>query len=109
MCSLHRNKYTHFNWLRPLWEGHQEIVKRSGRDGLMWVIIHKCMETTQGISLYSYLYLKLEKNTVFLIIFYVFSSTKSENKRAEQVLPIGGVCVLGGGCGSSPNKVHTCK
>jgi hypothetical protein len=39
-----------------------------------------------GISLYSYLYLKLEKRYVFLIIPYVFSSTKLE-KRAEQVLP----------------------
>jgi hypothetical protein len=40
-----------------------------------------------GISLYSYLYLKLTKMYVFLIIAYVFSSTKSENKRVEQVLP----------------------
>jgi hypothetical protein len=30
------------------------------------------------------------KNAVFLIVSYVFSSTKSENKRAEQVLPRGG-------------------
>jgi hypothetical protein len=28
----------------------QEIVKRSGRDEPMWVVIHKCMETTLGIS-----------------------------------------------------------
>jgi hypothetical protein len=27
------------------------------------------------------------KNTVFLIVSYVFSSTKLENKRVEQVLP----------------------
>jgi hypothetical protein len=45
------------------------------------------METTQGISLYSYLYLKVAKMSCFLIIFYVFSSTKSENKRVEQVQP----------------------
>jgi hypothetical protein len=37
------------------------IAKRSGRDEPMWVAIHKCMEATLGISLYSYLYLKLAK------------------------------------------------
>jgi hypothetical protein len=56
------------------------IMKRSGRDESVWVVIHKCMETTQGISLYNYLYLKVQKCHVFLIIFYVFPSTKSENK-----------------------------
>jgi hypothetical protein len=44
------------------------------------------MEATLGISLYSYLYLKLAKCYDFFIIFYAFSSTKLENKRAEQVL-----------------------
>jgi hypothetical protein len=51
----------------------------------MWISIHKYMKTTLGISLYSYLYLKLQKHYVFLIISHVFSSTKSE-KRVEQVL-----------------------
>jgi hypothetical protein len=36
-------------------------VKRSGRDEPMWVAIHMCRETMLGISLYSYLYLKLAK------------------------------------------------
>jgi hypothetical protein len=31
-----------------------------------------------------------QKHHVFLVIFYVFSTTKSEKKRAEQVLPRGG-------------------
>jgi hypothetical protein len=57
----------------------------------MWVARHMCMETMLGLSLCSYLYLKLAKHYVFLIIFYVFSSTKSENKRVEQVLPGSGV------------------
>jgi hypothetical protein len=39
-----------------------------------------------GISLCSYLYLNKQKHYVFLIIAYVYSSTKLEN-RAEQVLP----------------------
>jgi proline dehydrogenase len=60
------------------------------------------METTQGISLYSYFYLKLAKHNVFLIFFYVFSSGKSESKKEEQVLH--GVGGRGG-----PNNVFTCK
>jgi hypothetical protein len=67
-------------WQRPLWEGGKEVLKRSARDELMWVAIHKYMEATLGISLYSYIYLKLEKQYVFLSIAYVFSSTNSENK-----------------------------
>jgi hypothetical protein len=62
-------------------------VKRSGRDEPIWVVIYITMETTQGISLYSYPYLKLAKCHILLTTFYVFSSTKSENKRTEQILP----------------------
>jgi hypothetical protein len=47
-----------------------------------------------GISLYSYPYLNLQKRFVFLIIAYVFSSTKLEI-RAEQILP-GSKVGLGG-------------
>jgi hypothetical protein len=47
--------------------------------------LYLCMEAVLGISLYSYLYLKLVK-MLCRIISYVFSSTKLE-KRAEQVLP----------------------
>jgi hypothetical protein len=36
-------------------------VKRAGRDEPIWVVIHMCMEAMLGISLYSYLYLKLSK------------------------------------------------
>jgi hypothetical protein len=64
-------------------------VKRSGRDEPVWVVIHMCREATLGISLYRYPYLKLAKHYVFLIL-NGFSSTKSENKRAEQVLWKGG-------------------
>jgi hypothetical protein len=45
------------NWQRPLWEGDQEAVKRSGRDEPVWVTIHMCMEAMLGISLYRYPYL----------------------------------------------------
>jgi hypothetical protein len=49
------------NWQRPLWEGDQEAVKRSGGDEPMWFARHMCMEATLGISLYSYVYLPLAK------------------------------------------------
>jgi hypothetical protein len=42
-------------------------MKRSGRDESIQVAIHMCMEAMLGISLYSYLYLKLAK-TLYLII-----------------------------------------
>jgi hypothetical protein len=56
-------------------------VKRTGGDEPFWVVLHIYMETTQGISLYSYLYLKLAKNAMFLLSSYVFSSTKLEHRR----------------------------
>jgi hypothetical protein len=49
------------NWQRPLWEGDQEVVKRSGRYETMWFAIHKFMEAMPVISLYIYLYSKLAK------------------------------------------------
>jgi hypothetical protein len=49
------------NWQKPLCEGDQEVVKKFGRYETMWVAIHMCMEAMLGISLYSYLYLKLAK------------------------------------------------
>jgi hypothetical protein len=70
----------------------------------MWVAIHKCVEAMLRIFLYSYLYLKLQKHYVFLIISYVFSPTKSENKRAEQVLPRSR-----GRADSDTNNVYMCK
>jgi hypothetical protein len=41
-----------------LCEGDQEVVKRSEA---MWAVINMCMEAMLGISLYSYLYLKVPK------------------------------------------------
>jgi hypothetical protein len=49
----------------------KEVVKRSGRDESIRVVIHKCMEVMLGISLYSYVYLKLAK-TLYLS-YYLFS------------------------------------
>jgi hypothetical protein len=61
-------------------------VKRTGRDEPVWVVMHICMEIVQRNSLCSYLYLEVAKLHVSHFIFYVFSSTKLENRRAEQVL-----------------------
>jgi hypothetical protein len=101
MCSLLRSEQSNLKLAEATMEGDWEVVKRSGRDEPMWVVIHFCMEAMLGISLYSYLYPKLAKHYVFLIISYVFSSTKPENKRAEQVLPRSRGVVA--------NNVYTCK
>jgi hypothetical protein len=74
------------NWPGPPWEGDQGGVKRTGRDEPVGVVIHVYMETTQGISLCSYLYLKLAKMPCFSFMFYAFSTTNLANKRVEQVL-----------------------
>jgi hypothetical protein len=70
------------NWLRPLWEGDQELVKWSDRDEPMCVEMHMCMEAILGISLNSYLYLKLAKRCLYYYLL-IFSSTKSDNRKAE--------------------------
>jgi hypothetical protein len=46
---------------RSLWESDEEVVKRSGRDESIRVVIHTYMYAMVGISLYSYPYLKLAK------------------------------------------------
>jgi hypothetical protein len=58
----------------------------TGRDEPIGVAMHLCIETTEGNSLCNYLYLKLIKASCFSFYLLCFS-TKSVNKRAEQVLP----------------------
>jgi hypothetical protein len=60
-------------------------------------------EETQGISLCSYLHLKLANMLCFSYYLFFFP-TKLVNKRAKQVLPRGG-----GWEGGGPNNVYTCK
>jgi hypothetical protein len=79
------------NWQRPLWEGNQKIVKRYGRDEPIWVAIHKCMEATLGISLYSHLYLKLAKMLSFLLS-PMFSLQQNWRTRGQNRF-----CLEGGG------------
>jgi hypothetical protein len=53
-------------------------MKKIRGDKLIGVIIHTCMETLQGNSLY-----QTSKNDMF----FFFSFTKSKNRRVEHVLP----------------------
>jgi hypothetical protein len=78
------------NWQRPLWEGDQEVVKRSGRDEPVWVVIHKCMEATLGLSLYSYLF-QSSKNAISFLLSLMFSLQQNWIQEGEQVLPESGV------------------
>jgi hypothetical protein len=60
-------------------------VKRSGNKP-MWVVIHMCMEATQGISLYSYLYLKLAKMSCFsyyLLCFFFYKIREKEGRTSS--------------------------
>jgi hypothetical protein len=43
-------------WQRSLWEGDWEVVKRSGRDESVRVVVYFFMEAMLGMSLYSYPY-----------------------------------------------------
>jgi hypothetical protein len=58
-------------------------LKRTGRGESIGVVIHTCVETIQGNSLCSYLYLKVANRLVSCFIFYVFSSAKSEYRSTE--------------------------
>jgi hypothetical protein len=91
------------NWQRPLWEGDQEVVKRSGRDKPMRVVIHKCMEAMLGISLYSYLYLKLAK-PLYFSYYLMFFLQKTRRIRGQNRF-----CWEAGVGGGGPNNVYTCK
>jgi hypothetical protein len=56
-------------------------VKRTRRDEPNGVIIHTCMETTQGNSLCSYLYLKLAKASCFsyyILCFFFYEIRKQK-------------------------------
>jgi hypothetical protein len=79
-------------------------VKRSGRDEPMWGAIHKCMEAMLGISLYSYLYLKLAKMLCFSYYLLCFLF----NKVREQEGRTGSAWKWGPG-GGGPSNVSSCE
>jgi hypothetical protein len=55
-------------------------VKSSGRDEPVWVATHRCMEAALGISVYSYLYLKLAKMLCLFHYLLSFLFNKIEGK-----------------------------
>jgi hypothetical protein len=65
-----------------------EIVKRSGRDEPMWAVIHMCMEATLGISLYSYLYLKLTKTLCLSYYRLCFLFNKIRHNRWNRICTV---------------------
>jgi hypothetical protein len=67
-------------------EGNFEAAK-FGRNEPMMVATHKCVEATLGISLYSYLYLKLAKPVCLSYYLSCFLFNIIERKREEEVLP----------------------
>jgi hypothetical protein len=74
-------------------------VKRSGRDEPIQAVTHMCLETMLGISLHSYLYLKLAKMLCLSYYHLCFLF----NKIGEfQVLPGS----EGAGERDGPNNVH---
>jgi hypothetical protein len=68
------------NWLRSLWEEDEGVVKRSGRDEPIWVIVHICMEATLEFSLYSSLYLNLAKISCFSYCLFMLFLLLEERK-----------------------------
>jgi hypothetical protein len=74
-------------------------VKRSGRDESVWVVKHMCMEAMLGISLYSYLYLKVAK--ILCLSYYLF------NKTGEQEGGTGSVWKWWGGEGKVAQTMYT--
>jgi hypothetical protein len=57
-------------------------VERSGRDSPIWVAIYKCMEAMLGISLYSYLILKLAKMLClsYYLLCFLFNKIGEESR-----------------------------
>jgi hypothetical protein len=84
----------------------RELGRSKGtcRNDLVGVVIHICMETTQRISLFSYLYLKLVKTSCFfyyLLYFFFYKIGEQEGGigSAEAGGDFGRGKVLGKGVG----------
>jgi hypothetical protein len=83
----------------------QEVAKRSGRDEPAWVAIRKYMEAILGISLYSYLYLKLAKTLClsYYLLCFLFSKIGEEESKT------GSSWKWRVGEGGGTNNVYICK
>jgi hypothetical protein len=67
---------------RSIWKGDEEVVKRSGYDESLWDVIYLCTEAMLGISLYSFLYLKLVKTPCLshYCICILFNKTRAKGR-----------------------------
>jgi hypothetical protein len=80
-------------------------VKLSGREEPVLVAINMCMEAMPGISLYSYLYLKLGKCYVFFYYYYLLCFFFNKSREQE-----GGKCsAQKRGWGGGHTHVSKCK
>jgi hypothetical protein len=68
------------NWQWPLWEGDQEVVKRSSRDEPMWVVTHL-------LTTLSYVYLKLAKTLFFFLSFMFFLQQNRRTRGQNRFCP----------------------
>jgi hypothetical protein len=89
-------------------------VKRTRRDEPMRGVIHVCMETTQGNSLCSYVYLKLAKTSCFSFYLLLFLFYKIREQEGGTGSALGWEGAGGGERGRRMNMVqimctHVCK
>jgi hypothetical protein len=68
--------------LQSIFPGDWEVAKRTGRDVPMCVSICKCIEAMLGISLISYLYLKLAKMLCvsYYLLCFLFNKIGEEGR-----------------------------
>jgi hypothetical protein len=83
------------------------VVKRYGRNESIWVVIHMCMEAMLGISLDSYLYLKLEKNPMSFLLSLMCSQQNWRRGKNRFSLEVRGGEWEGAGGRDGPNTVYT--
>jgi hypothetical protein len=86
-------------------------VKRTRIDEPVGVVIHTCMETTQGNFLYSYLYLKLAKMSCFSFypLWLFFYKIREQEGRISSVGAGGGTGRRGEVAGNRVGDTHVCK
>jgi hypothetical protein len=96
MCSLCRSEYSYLNLTKATMGRDQEVVKRSGRNEPIWVSIHIYMVTMIGNSLYTYLYLKLAKNTMFsyYLSCFLFNKIREQEGRTDSAWKWEGVAQI---------------
>jgi hypothetical protein len=86
-------------------------MKRSGINEPMWVVIHKCMETTLGISLDSYPYFKLSKmlGRSYYLLCFLFNKIGKQGGGTSSAQKVVGWGEEGMWGRSGPNNVYTCE